>query len=351
MFFKISPLDNLYFGKGSPFSAGVDTIGKSTFPPSPATFYGAFASYYLVLNGNTPKTIDIIKNTLQIKGIHYMLGSTVHSLAPLDLVKDKNQTKNEFIPLKLTRPFVYSNFPEDSMNLLYSQYEVENKLGLIDDITMKDYLNNRLDIIPYLDLLNYVQEEAKIGIKREQITRTVEEGYLYKVNYIRLAKDLENKLDFVIDLKFDNDALPFPEEGIIKLGGEGKAATFKKIEGKPSFLEYSNREIIKSLINKEKKFKIILNTPAVFKNGWKPDLKRFGLNAKLVTAILGKPLSIGGWDMEKMQAKPMYKLVPAGSVFYYELLEGEIDNFMENTFSISDFRENEGFGSYLLGVY
>lgn len=351
MFFKISPLDNLYFGKGSPFSAGVDTIGKSIFPPSPSTFYGAFASYYLALHGNSPKTISTIKNTLIIKGIHYLLGSSVHTLAPLDLVKDKNQTKDELTLLNITKSIVYSNFPEDSMDLLYSQYVVENVPGLIDESTMKDYLENKVTSFPYLNLSNYVQEEAKIGIKRDQRTKTVEEGYLYEVNYIRLAKDIENKFDFIIDLKFGDDAFTFPEEGLIKLGGEAKTAKFKKIEDKPSFLESPQKEAIKSLINKKKKFKIILNTPAIFKNGWKPDLTRFGLNAKLVTAILGKPLSIGGWDMEKKQAKPMYKAVPAGSVFYYESLEGEIDNLMENTFSISDFRGNEGFGLYILGVY
>ncbi|MDN5331974.1 MAG: CRISPR-associated protein Cmr3 [Tepidanaerobacteraceae bacterium] len=136
------------------------------------------------------------------------------------------------------------------------------------------------------------------------------------------------------------------------MGGEAKAAKVEKLEDMPEFLKEDVKAKIVEEVKKSRKYKIILNTPSFFEKGWMPDLSRFGVKVKLLAAALGKPMSIGGWDMKANGPKIMARAVPAGSVYYYEFLDGYIDDLIEEICEngISDARGNEGFGRCLLGV-
>ena len=126
-------------------------------------------------------------------------------------------------------------------------------------------------------------------------------------------------LSFLVEF----DGLGLPEKGLLKLGGEGKAVSYANIN--------SLHEIVCPDISNQ--FKLVLTTPAFFKNGWLPswidektlqgELK--GIKLKLLVAAVGKPQYIGGWDMKNNRPKPMRKAVPAGSVYYFEILDDDID--------------------------
>ncbi|HOB55794.1 MAG: type III-B CRISPR module-associated protein Cmr3 [Defluviitoga tunisiensis] len=352
MLIQISPMDNVYFGKGLSFDAGFDNLGVSVFPPPPSFFYGAISTYYLSTNGLNSENIKRVKDKIKIKGIYYSISSQFYALAPLDFVKIKDPIKYErekrLIPLELCSPIVSSNMPENLTNLLYSKYQVENVNALIDDTTMSEVLIGKKDKITFINLNSYVKEESKIGIKIDAKSRTSQQGYLYKINYINLARTIEEKLDFVVDVEVGD--LLFPDIGLLKLGGEGKAAEIKQIEDQPDFLNEEVIAKVKEEIDKSKRFKLILNTPAIFNEGWKPDITKLGVQAELIGAAVGKPTSIGGWDMESNSAKPMFKAAPSGSVYYYELKNSSVDDlFNNNCLSISDQRTNEGFGAFLIG--
>ena len=77
------------------------------------------------------------------------------------------------------------------------------------------------------------------------------------------------------------------------------------------------------------------------------------ISLKLITAAVGKPIPVGGWDMAKGKAKPTYRAVPAGSVYYFELKDKNRINNLINAFhyqNISDKRSKEGFGLAFIGV-
>lgn len=77
------------------------------------------------------------------------------------------------------------------------------------------------------------------------------------------------------------------------------------------------------------------------------------ISLKLTTAAVGKPIPVGGWDMKKGKAKPTYRAVPAGSVYYFELKDkNRIDDLIAafHYQNISDERSEEGFGLALIGV-
>lgn len=147
----------------------------------------------------------------------------------------------------------------------------------------------------------------------------------------------------------------FDDEGVLQLGGERRAVAFEKVE----------RDFFEGIENldlnlKTGMFKIYLATPAIFKKGWLPDWideetlegEFNGIRVKLLTCAIGKYVTIGGWDMAKVESKPLKKAVPAGSVYYFKILSGVDEEKIRKAFhfkNISDEKAEEGFGLSIMG--
>ncbi|MCS7299876.1 MAG: type III-B CRISPR module-associated Cmr3 family protein, partial [Spirochaetia bacterium] len=50
-----------------------------------------------------------------------------------------------------------------------------------------------------------------------------------------------------------------------------------------------------------------------------------GVRVELIYCVIGKYQRIGGWDMEKREPKPMKKAVPVGSVYYFKVLDNNVN--------------------------
>jgi len=210
---------------------------------------------------------------------------------------------------------------------------------------LKEYLECSKDSFSsLLKMAVRVLPEPKIGIGLSKETGTSEEGKLYRVGMSRLDN---------LSLLIDFEGLDLPGRGMMKLGGEGKAVSYQKHES-------VNFSVDKSKLDGNR-FKLYLSTPAIFKNGWLPQWidestlegEYKGLKLKLLTASIGKPILIGGFDMKARKHKPMYKAVPAGSVYYFEIIKGDLENAFEvfNQKAISDFYPVQGFGiAYVGGI-
>ena len=138
----------------------------------------------------------------------------------------------------------------------------------------------------------------------------------------------------------------------IKLGGEGK---FVSVQNLAKSIEIPFPKI-------DNNFLLYISTPTIFKKGWLPDwidkdslkgkIPNTDLTVKLLTASIGKPDLIGGFDMAKRKPKPMYKAVPSGSVYFFEILEGnssELEKIHQK--SISDIYPEQGFGICYVGKF
>jgi CRISPR-associated protein Cmr3 len=107
-------------------------------------------------------------------------------------------------------------------------------------------------------------------------------------------------------------------------------------------------------------FKIYFATPSIFEKGWLPEWidensycgNYNGIDLKLVACAVGKPEQIGGWNIAKGKPKPSYKLVPAGSVYYFKINGKSSPSEIKKSFhmqNISDKNSKDGFGLCLLG--
>jgi CRISPR-associated protein Cmr3 len=56
--------------------------------------------------------------------------------------------------------------------------------------------------------------------------------------------------------------------------------------------------------------------------GWKLELTDFldnDFEIDLISAFVGKPEAIGGWNIKEKKSKPMKKAIPAGSTYYFQI--------------------------------
>jgi len=358
----MKPIDLLFFRDGKPFTMGDDTWASGNIIPAPSVIYGALkAAYYSVYPDEFEKISadnDPASENITVEGIYFRFENSNFFPLPLDYVYEKNKSAIEKrkekrdgeYQVKLLEEPVKRNFSSaDQFKLSISDEEVETlDNGLITELDLGVYLRNFSSAkeINAIKLDDLIVKEPKIGIGRENTTHTTAEGKLYRVGMIRfknldLGVKTKENLQEILGLK-------------TKLGGEGKI-----VEITEDTKDFEIEEV--DFSGEISKIKLYLSTPAVFENGWLPkwiDKRTFegeynGIKLKLFSAFIGKPQYIGGFDMAKRCPKPMKKVVPAGSVYYFEVLEGNKEELI-NTFhgkSISEFDTNkQGFGITFLGV-
>lgn len=368
----IEPNDVLMFRDGKPFSGGDDHYARGTFPPSPSTFYGALRSkilsekhpqYESFKDGNVPE--DIKKEigtpseygslTLKNFFIARKIYGDVHPIFPVpkDIVKIKgSDEKNLFLlkPEELLNNKISCNFPFASLAPLWLKTEspIEEVNGFLSLQAMSTYLcGNVSDEIMKSERL--YKKDERVGIKKDRARKAAATGALYSVEYFRFEKDI----GFAVELGGTEN---FPPEGLLRLGGDHRSAFYRQ-----SSFSLPDREKVKNKINNTGQFKIVLLTPAIFEKGWLPNWidaesgmgTIHNITLKLISAALGKSVHIGGFNLVKKTPKDMKKAVSVGSVFYFQLKKGGIDEVF-NTFwlkSISTEKQNEGFGITIIGGY
>ncbi len=202
--------------------------------------------------------------------------------------------------------------------------------------------------------------EERLGIGRDTRRRTNIEGLLYQTRHIRLHEKISLGVQVGgIDEKF------LPPRGMLRLGGEGRFSSFEvsPLPSAPLALPTfaSNRLLL------------VLLTPADFFSAddtpsWKPPgfkqteasqdenggvwrWELDGVTLRLVSAIIGKTVREGGWDMANRQPRALRSLIPSGSCYFCEI-EGDARSVAEQLHHRKLGRETElGRGEIAVGVW
>jgi CRISPR-associated protein Cmr3 len=362
----IEPSDVLLFRDGRPFSAGEGHRARSVFPPTPNTIQGVIRSkvladrcgqYHKYKYGcqNCPKqescTIpDEIGRpapdgqgnygAMQLKGAIITHGKpsepnlTYYFPLPADVVQVKNKrnplAEAQLVNLKPLKdsdslPGV-TDISSVSTSKLFSlwtpePHPVDSAIGYWAHQDLQKYLLGE-ELTNFTTADQLFQKESRYGIEVNNKLQTVEEGRLYQTEFVRCQEGvgLFIEIEGIQSLSPDPD----PDRGLLSIGGENKAASYKKVSGIDWDLF---RDKFKSGWSKSDGFKLYLATPTVFKQGWLPNwidpntltgqFPSSKLTVKLVAAAISRYQTIGGWDVAYNRHKPTRRAVAAGSVYYF----------------------------------
>jgi CRISPR-associated protein Cmr3 len=125
--------------------------------------------------------------------------------------------------------------------------------------------------------------------------------------------------------------------------------------------------LVRSAASKNlERLRLVLATPALFKEGWKPewlDNKLEGcppnvdIKLRLVSACVDRWKPLSGWSLEvgRVGPKEVRRLVPAGSVYFFEVVTGDPQALIDKLWlrSVSDDEQDrrDGFGLALWGIW
>ncbi len=329
-FMKIKPTDTLFFRGGKPFNAGADSWSDSSFLPHPSVIWGAMFSVLF----REEKVTLAEKQKLEIKNIYLYneKQTTILIPAPLDIFVDSDDKK--YIAKYRDAKFL-SNYPLKVVSEIDTDEEVkplENHFIEINSL-YEHYVRGFSKNLVLYNFDEVFVADYKIGIAIDKSKRTAKEGMLYRIDLTQF----HDEWSFLIEYELKDEKIVFKPNGILKLGGEGKNATYQNIN-EPIGLQSAKvtKERMDERLKDKNYFKVLFKTPTYFKCGWEP------AQTGLVCANVGKYLSIGGWDMETKNHKPMKRYIPAGSVYVFKKEEG----VKTPTFQSEDDEAYKGFGAY-----
>ena len=332
---RIKPYDMLFFRDPKPFNKGEDTRADSMVLPNLTTIYGALRTCYFA---DHPGKLDLANEkddptrNLKINQVCYLYdGNEVVYPAPRDLVIEKNMSRAEKNEMERSKKYKTIKLKckdfkdiESSLkkynNIEYfytSETEVEElPMGLISKDELLYYSCNYEEI--YLrSLKDMFMSEEKIGIAREDSKHSAKDNLMYRISQVKYEE-----LEIVVNF----DGLDIPEEGYLRLGGQGNAVHYK-----PLNLELTKNEEVNEIVDY---VKVYLTVPAIFDNGWLPDFidpstlkgEFLGEEVELLSACVGNFISVGGFDMKTSKEKVIYRAVPAGSIYLFKIPNFKLKN-------------------------
>jgi len=180
--------------------------------------------------------------------------------------------------------------------------------------------------------------ESRLGIARDNAFRVAKESMLYQTSHIRPKQDIAIE----VDLEVPDEKLNKPIK-LIRFGGESRFARIEvadqeKIDINPPPNVDKDTKDIHGII-------IILLTPALFdQSGWLPagftkseENKQtvwkgnlHEINLTIHCAVIGKAQREGGWNIAENKPIDVKTIIPAGSIYYCKVDDGNIDNAVKS---------------------
>lgn len=354
---EIEPHDPLIVRDGRPF--GIEAGNRMycldwPFPSTLAGFLRTFMGKKAAPKGENPfgdKNLSLLKG-IGVKGPFPLVEERLYFPAPLDLVVYEENNIRSLMPLRpeQLREGEGTNLPMS--NLLWPLGVTNNvKPTVCPAFWSVDKMNDWLVQDPAVNFkvpsegegfLKAIDKELRAHVSIDANTNLAkDEHFFFTSGLVLLQKHEDGNIKQVkigAQLEINNkeliDSIEKKDEGKRQLGlhpfgGERRLASICQSKSKGWEMPHQ----LATALKKPSGLRMILATPAFFNNSWCPEwldentlegkIPGCELKVKLRGACVGtwKPLS--GWDMENKRPKPVRKLVPAGSVYFFEILAGD----------------------------
>jgi CRISPR/Cas system CMR-associated protein Cmr3 (group 5 of RAMP superfamily) len=193
------------------------------------------------------------------------------------------------------------------------------------------------------------QEEPRIGVCIDPERNAAKEHYLYGSSFLRT----NGGVGFVVEMTSDRDDLRDQvcrvarKQPWLRFGGEGRVAYVR-------VLDEGETVAARSQTGKwppgSGRFFTYLATPGLFKGGrWFP--RTFDGAARLVSAVVGSPVAVPGWDVaHNLPLKTRYA-VSAGAVYFWEIQDKNLPPPHGTSLSDDPDDQQAGWGICLTGEW
>ncbi|WP_321338132.1 type III-B CRISPR module-associated Cmr3 family protein [uncultured Cohaesibacter sp.] len=325
----LESIDTFMFRDGRPFNqvdAGASEA-SSVFPPWPPSIVGAVRAYLWrsVLSGqwDESKLGD---------GTNWQSGATLASLdfgAPLILHHQKPVFP---VPLHVVEGSLNNESEGEGKSFTHLRPSETNFATDLDEVPLPTHENRALKHVKTLsdrwltkegmkkvlegkaaelsedgDLIakSYLwSEEARVGIGIDPSTRMTSDGRLYMATHIRL----NNNVSLAVNLNGWTDTKNQAAPSLQPVAGEHRMG---EIRAEKDPIELPSID----LSERQNTYCLIAISPVV------PDPQKgfsiSGLDSeKILSACLGKPVSIGGWNSAQKRPIALRQCIPAGSVWF-----------------------------------
>jgi len=339
----LAPEDVWLFRDGRPFDAASSHRARSLFPPYPSVLQGVIRSHHLVVNklnfnDRSKEMKDEIKKlvaTPEPYGKLILRGSFVARFKDKKLIRYFPRPADWFpVQGKGNEEKIQALSPEKRSGIVTSAEDLPQLLFPLANF--KPGKKEWGEWLTYEDLKEYLKggavspvtseqlfvRKSRVGIQIKAGSRAVEQGMLYEAEFIRPCDDVGLYLE-VEGEGYDG----WKQMDMIKIGGESHAARYQQIQDDQINEKGEKIEWWSSLPETVRgRFKVYFASPAYFEQGWKPSswTRFFSDDVKLVAVALSGYDTRGGFDYASHGDKPGRRYVPAGSVYYFDTKDKEI---------------------------
>ncbi len=210
-----------------------------------------------------------------------------------------------------------------------------------------------------------VEQRTHVAIDDEKGVSA--ESLLYSVEYLSFERYRWGKNGswerWALLARLESDEeLPLAR-GVGLLGGEKRLALIEPAEDSswPAC-----PDSLRGALSQSQRVRMFLATPAIFEGGWKPGWLNGklegsppcapGVKLRLVSAAVKRREAVSGWSyrQDRQQPKPLRLLAPAGSVYFFEVLDGNPAALAEawlRPVSDDEHDRRDGYGLTLWGIW
>lgn len=392
---KFAGIDPLLFRDGRPFSNSDGALTARTLPlPLPGTVAGFIRTMYGNQQQNwswTKAEADAVL-AISIHGPLVLRNERPVFPAPADAVLYEAAQKADIaggaadkIPIHVMklRPWLTlpegagSSLPHPNLKPLRVTKEVKPVSGnrFWSRTLMERWLTDSVNDSEVIDRAQFytglpvdervhVAIDSDLGAGLEGMLFTVhrlgfEERAAHLGALVQHKKDVPESVEWSLLATADTE-IP---GGYGTLGGERGVASVDAENAQNGFTCSAS---LKKALDGAKYLRMVLATPAIFADGWKPGWldenlegappEAADLKLKLVAATVGRREAVSGWDLNTGRPKAVRWMAPAGSVYFFEVLGSSAQAFPLNECwlqPVSDGKQNQrdGYGLALWGVW
>ena len=372
----IQPRDPLLFRDGRPFTADPGAMAQSLDWPLPSTVAGAIRTLLGEANGfdwaddGPARALQIqIRGPLPvIEGEDGAL--RVFVAAPADVLWLKERQKPAILrPRKSLPAGAGCTVPSPGLMpvAVFAKGKPWTPIVLWPLESVLRFLLEQTPPPDPGDCAHRFPREARTHVRINARTMTADPGGLFSTESlcipdVTVQRTNARRTGLLVQILADYEA---PSNCFIALGGERRAAI--ATDGHCAWPEPPEGwlEKLAKTVSGKRRIKLQLVTPAVFDKGWRPGwvdddlagtLPGTGVHVKLVSACVHRPVGFSGWDYEKRQPKAARYAAPAGSVYFFEVTDGnpgpdDLGRLFLGSICDDARFNNDGFGLALPGVW